>query len=895
MSTMPVSMSSLFTYKLVPSINASSEPKTKLTQFSVAEYTLFTPLKFRIIRLLKVSFVLSCFFKISLLFSTLNLLINILFCTFVYYEKSTIFFPITLDFTKTHINSLFFQYRLLHYVFYNFCNGEDMKTEIFESKKVYKVVGVLKHLAFFVMFYVLANAGIKNNIYPFAIGLFVALCWCNQNMFLMAGEFVLAGYLATFSLTTLITYSVCAVVIIFVSLIHQMAKKPIKLWALCVYCVVSQAMLVYYNYGIIENLTSALISVTISTIFMLCSVKIFKIFLVKGVGLKLTIDEAVSLCFLLAGLSLGLSRLSVLDISFAKIFAVFVILSATYIYKDVTAIMVAVVLGLGESLGNGNLLWCAGYGLMALCSLCFRTSHPYYSILAMCLCDLVLGLYFSVVPVYNIFHFISTAVGIALFLVVYKYILPILKILFGAGEKNQTTRNIVNRSRDELCKRMYEMSNIFFDMNKTFRNMVKGVLPVEEAKRMLGQEVMQKVCGDCPERYKCLRALADETSKVFDDIISAGFERGKTTILDVPPFLSTRCARVNTLLQTINQLILSYKQYANMINSMDTSRVLIADQLMGVSELLKVLAGQTQKTINFDSEKESQIVDELNYYNILCSDVVYYEKDTETISVSMLVKDTEKDNPNILKALDKICGQKMLISSQVPSQTPNFFLNSYTTAPKYDLIYGSSGCPKFSNTISGDSYSFIKLTDEKVLLAICDGMGSGEQAQKTSDTAINLIENFYKAGFDNEIILNSVNKFLSMSSEENYSALDIAVVDLKTSGVDFIKVGAPEGLLKHQTNTEILESGALPLGILEEMKPTIVKKLVQSDDMLVLCSDGVIDNFGSVEALKQFVNNTETTNPQTLSQLILDETLLKCKNEPNDDCTVICARIFPRV
>lgn len=770
-----------------------------------------------------------------------------------------------------------------------------MKTEIFERKKLYKMVGVIKHIMFFVMLFVLAKAGIKNNIYPFCVGLYVALCWCNQNIFLLSLEFVLAGYLSSLSVPVLVTYAVCAGVIIAVNLIHKSIKKPIKIWTLCIYLLISQGMQFYYNYPVPELLLGVVISIALSIVFMLACIKIFKIFLVKGVGLRLTIDESISLCLLLAGLSLGLANINVLNISFSKLFAVFVVMCASYIYKDATSIIIAVVLGLGESLASQNLIWCAGYSVMALACLCFRASHPYYSILAVLLSDIVLGLYFGIIPNYSFLSFASTLVGCGLFLCVYKFVLPVLKILFGASTNSQTARNIVNRSRDELCKRMYEMSNIFFDMNKTFRNMVKGVLPVDEAKRMLAQEVMQKVCGDCPERYKCLRALAEETSKVFDEIIATGFERGKATILDVPPFLSTRCTKVSTILQAINQLITSYKQYANMVNSMDTSRVLIADQLLGVAELLKVLASQTQKTISFDSDKENQIIDELNYYNILASDVAYFEKDTDTISVTMLVKESEKDNPNILKVLNKICASKMILSSSVPSQTPSFFLNSYITAPKYDLVYGSSGCPKFGNTISGDSYSFIKLTDDKVLLAICDGMGSGEQAQKTSDTAINLIENFYKAGFDNEIILNSVNRFLSMSSEENYSALDLAVIDLKSSGVDFVKVGAPEGMIKHSTETEVLTSGALPLGILEEMKPTILKKVVTNQDMIVLCSDGVFDNFGSVELLQQFVNNTETTNPQTMSQLILDETLLKCKNEPKDDCTVICARVFDRV
>lgn len=770
-----------------------------------------------------------------------------------------------------------------------------MKKEIFRSKREFQVVLLLKYILFFLLTFVLWKAGIKNNIFPFATGLFIALCWCNQNVYIMSGIYILTGYLSSFSLVNVICSSVCAVVIIFVMLIHKWCKKPIKIWMLTIYSVISQLIYIYFNYSTHEKLLSVLLSIALATIFMLVCVKIFKALLVRGIGLKLTIDEKICMCVFLSSISLGLTTITLFGISLSKIYAVFMILLCTYLYSDSTAVVVATTLGLGEALYSNNLIITAGYAIMAILSLSFRTSHPYFSIMAVSLTELVLGLYFNIYGTYTFWSFASIILGVALFILVNSKTLPLLKILFAGNSSSQASRNIINRSRDELCKRMFEISNIFYDMNKTFRNMVKGVLPVDEAKRMLAQEVMQKVCGDCPERFKCLRTLADETSKVFDDIISAGFERGKATILDIPPFLSTRCSRVNTILQAINQLIISYKQYANMVSSMDSSRLLIADQLQGVSGLLNVLATETQKNLTFDENKEKQIVEELNYYNILASEVVYYEKDTETVCVTMLIRESDKDSNSILKVLSKICGYKMILVSSVPSQTPSFVVQSYQTAPKYDLVYGSSGSPKFGNTISGDSYSFIKLTNDKVLLAICDGMGSGENAQKTSDTAISLIENFYKAGFDNEIILNSVNKFLSIGSDENYSALDLCVVDLKTSSADFVKVGAPEGLIRHKTETEILNSGALPLGILEEMKPTIIKKMMTNDDMIIICSDGVIDSFGSVELLQQFVGNTDTTNPQTLSNLILEEAITKSNKQLKDDCTVVCARVFDRV
>ena len=770
-----------------------------------------------------------------------------------------------------------------------------MKKGIFESKKSFNFVILIKYIIFLALMFVMWKAGIKNTIFPFAVGLFVALCWCNQNVLIMSAIFVLTGYLANFSTNMLFVNLFASIVIISAFFFHKIAKKPIKVWLLAIYLVLSQVLSVYFNISPYQVLLNSLISILISAIFMLACIKIFKTLLVRGVGLKLTIDEIICLCFVLLSVSVGLSNITIAHIELAKIYAMFVILLSCYLFSGTESIVIATVLGLGEALATNNIMVCGGYAIISLCALTFRTSHAYFSILAGLLAEVVLGLYFNIYGSYTIFSFLPILIGAGLFALLNKNTISVLKILFGSDRNTQASRNVINRSRNELCKKMYEISNIFEDMNKTFRNTVRGVLPPNEAKQMLTQEVMQSVCKDCPERFKCLRNLEEETTKVFAEIVASGLERGKATILDIPPFLSTRCNKINIILQTINQLLISYKQYSNMVSSMDTSKILIADQLEGVSRLLSSLATDTQKQVTFDTAKENQIMEELNYHNILASEVMLFENDTDTLSVTMVVRESDKDDLNIVKVLNKICKCKMLLCSSTISNTPNFFVNTYKTAPKYDLVYGSSGCPKFGNKVSGDSFSFIKLTQDKVLVAICDGMGAGENAHKTSDTAISLIENFYKAGFDSEIILNSVNRFLSMNSEENYSALDLCVVDLKNSSADFIKVGAPEGVVKHTDEVEVLTAGALPLGILEEMTPTIHKKLLVSSDMIILLSDGVIDNFGKFENLQKFVGMIDTTNPQEMSNIILEEMLSRCNKRPTDDCTVICARVFDRV
>ena len=168
-------------------------------------------------------------------------------------------------------------------------------------------------------------------------------------------------------------------------------------------------------------------------------------------------------------------------------------------------------------------------------------------------------------------------------------------------------------------------------------------------------------------------------------------------------------------------------------------------------------------------------------------------------------------------------------------------------------------------------------------------MGSGENAQHLSEVSLNLIENFYKAGFENEIILNSVNKLLTINSEECFSALDICVVDLKKELIDFIKLGAPVGFVKKDNDTEIIESGSLPIGILEEISPVVTKKIITGNEILILVSDGVIESFRGEENLKNYINSLSLLNPQQISEEIINN----CKqNEILDDCTCIALRIF---
>ena len=72
--------------------------------------------------------------------------------------------------------------------------------------------------------------------------------------------------------------------------------------------------------------------------------------------------------------------------------------------------------------------------------------------------------------------------------------------------------------------------------------------------------------------------------------------------------------------------------------------------------------------------------------------------------------------------------------------------------------------------------------------------------------SISLIENFYKAGFDSAVTLRIVNNLLSQRGEDNFSAIDLGVVNLQNGVLNLFKLGAPCSFVKGESQTSVLSS-----------------------------------------------------------------------------------------
>ena len=271
--------------------------------------------------------------------------------------------------------------------------------------------------------------------------------------------------------------------------------------------------------------------------------------------------------------------------------------------------------------------------------------------------------------------------------------------------------------------------------------------------------------------------------------------------------------------------------------------------------------------------------------------LLYGEEDR--LSASIIICMDEFSLIELQSVVSKTLNTEMEIETknQVNEQKTYILLKK---ANDYDAVFGIAKAVKDGSTKSGDTHALTKISSDKVLVALSDGMGSGLDAENVSSTSLSLIESFYKAGLNDSLILDTVNKLLSINTEDFFTALDISVIDLKKCSADFIKYGAPYGFIVNENGIKIVEGSSLPLGIIDGLKPSIATTELNDGDMIVLITDGISDAFNNSGAIIDFLRTLPAKNPQTLADEMLNKAISLNDNQVKDDMTALAVRVFKK-
>jgi len=754
-----------------------------------------------------------------------------------------------------------------------------------------KIIIILKYIVLAVMFYIFNNAQICY-VKPFAVSLLFALVWTGFNPVVVSTEFLLAGLFETFSLEQLYVLITEVAVVLFFYVLHKKFKKPLNLVAISLYMVLSQITYVYYYITMnlpIFNLVAYFV-LLIFSLYMFSLV--FQTLLLRGLFYKLSINETIAFCFLLFVFGVGNSHIVCFGFEFAKFCVVVLVLFLNLMRKNNQATFLALSFGVGVFVGSFDQSFLVLVSVLILATNLFKYPHKLKMMLTSLLCEATFYLFDLGFCVEVIFSLIESLTACLLVLIIPKKQIEKVQDKFYACESEMSMRNIVNLTRQSLHKRFKELSNVFSEMSAIHLELVKDDLSKEQLTNLITAELMKSICRDCKSKQFCFESLGLNEKSQIAKLVEIGLTKGKISLLDIPSKLAIKCNMINLMIGRINQLIIEYKESSNLKNEINNIKYLLSEQIGAVSKIMLDLGEEIDKHINFDAHNELEIVNELLNENIVCSELVLYDENEDDYSVSLIVKGENAYNPKIEEILSKKLKTKMRVDKVEPIELNDYYSVHLVKDENYDIIFGLTNYVKTGSAVSGDTHSLIRLGKNKFLVALCDGMGSGEKANRTSALTISLIENFYKAGFSNDLIVSSVNKLLSINNQETFATLDLAIIDLNKQLVDFIKIGASYSYIKHENYLEKIDGGALPIGVLDNINPLVYKTSINNKSMIIMTTDGVADAFKDNEYFERFLKTIVSTNPQTVAQTIIDEAVRQSDGEVKDDMTVLVVRTY---
>lgn len=801
-----------------------------------------------------------------------------------------------------------------------------------EVKEIFKKLFTKQNIILYIITFMVSMVNISSDnvmfsITPFGIAIIAAALSSNMPVGIMYAISLISTFIK-FGPNSLLTY-ILTTLVFFVTILIKRPKiqdevneqKRLGMHLFISTLIVQVVPMFFRSFILYELLTGVMLSISTYIFYKIFSNSIT---VIREVGIKkvFSIEEVIGTSLLLTIAFMALGDTAVFGYSVKNILSILLVLILGWkngiLVGATSGITIGVVLGI---IGNSEPIMIASYAISGMIAGIFNKFGKIGVILGFIIGNVLLTYVANgnTVPVILIQEILIASLGL---LAIPKGVQINIEDLVSKTKMLPETTGKTLEENKETVYKLTSMSQTISDMAKSYQEAAATIVSEEELKE---QELSnEKIFID--ELRINLEGL--EENILYDDIYN-----DKDILKDIFEYLLKEEIMVERELVKIfanhNNYIVGFEEknkkveeevskitkvinYSYRISKMnfiwkkkmDESKKNVSNQLEGVSEAISNLANEISKNPDEFEDKKQEILTLLEQKEIKIKDISIKKQKSGRFIVNIYadtcdnLDGTSCDIKKIGKILNKVFNDKFIIQDQQCGLRENKQKCKFTyiMQDKLNIQIGVAKTTKADSPVSGDSNLQTKLDDGKYLLALSDGMGSGPEARKSSKIAIKMLERLLEAGFDKDISIKLINSTLIANLEDDmYATLDIAILDLFKGNLEFIKNGACPTFVKRNKEIQILKSLSLPTGIVENADLTVYDYDLQPGDILVMCTDGIIESnteYVNKELwVKYLLEDIQTNDAQQIADLILSEAIDNNYGKQKDDMTVIVAKV----
>lgn len=489
---------------------------------------------------------------------------------------------------------------------------------------------------------------------------------------------------------------------------------------------------------------------------------------------------------------------------------------------------------------------------------------------------------------FNISNIISLFAGVVLTAFVPQKLVNRLSEFFEERNIDIIRENLWLEKEKDIKQNLMLMSKTLLKMQTDFKFLIVGKIDRKYASAELATDVISRCCETCERKNICENSLIDKKNLLTEYIFYA-ISRGQISVDELSIGFKTYCNKTAVVIREINSISKKFLEFETSVKTEDESKLLISTELENFANLFQNFAKNIENSPKINKNLSLIVKEMLLNSMVEVGDIAVFENKNGIEKIDVVAENNIMMRKELSLELSKIVRSRVQIKKLKHLDFSGMSLVSFVVANMLKAEFAVSMSSK--EAVSGDNTMISRIDDSRFFVAIADGMGHGKLAGKTSRMILELIKDLFYIGIDINIIIDSINKLLLPVGLDNFSTLDAVIVDLKLSKCTFIKLGSSVSAIKHSEKTEIIKCESLPVGIVQNLSPTITIKPIQAGDVIVLASDGVVDSFDDEEAYRVFINDCKINELQRFVDNVIFE-LGMMPNKHRDDMSIIALKLL---
>lgn len=496
----------------------------------------------------------------------------------------------------------------------------------------------------------------------------------------------------------------------------------------------------------------------------------------------------------------------------------------------------------------------------------------------------------------------ESLLAVALFLLTPRSLLDtVAKYVPGTKQHLKSQHDYAKRVREITASRVNQFSEVFRQLSKSFKPPIEDQqMKQEERNSHFMNIVGERACATCFMRKKCWGANYQQTHQVMTAMISSIEHHPQISKEDLQPSWKRACLKAESVLAILKEQHAKHQVDLHWRKQIQESRLLVAEQLFGVSQVMEDLADEIKREGQELFLQEEQIRSTLEQLGLSIHgiDIISLEEGNVEIEIiHQYNKGLDECRKIIAPLLSDILGENIAVKSETfMGAKEGYYTVLFGSAKEYEVETGIAGAAKGGGLLSGDSFSTVELGNGKFAVALSDGMGNGERAKLESSAALSILQQLLQSGMDEELAIKSVNSVLLLrSSDEMFATVDLALIDQYSALTTFLKTGSTPSFIRRGSEVMTITANNLPIGILQEIEIDLIRLHLKPGDTLIMITDGIYDAPGHAVNkelwIKRLISEIRTDDPQELADILLEKVVRGQQGEIKDDMTIVVASI----